>query len=128
MANNRVRKIGTDGIIATVAGTPGFSQPSGVAIDGRGNLYVLVPWGYLYKVTASGELLALPETGSDCGWPTSHLCGANGVAADRAGNLYVADTGHCRVLRLSADGEATTIAGDGRPSRSGLYTCGFSGD
>jgi len=42
-----------------------------------------------------------------------------GVAADSTGNLYIADTGHNRIRKVS-NGVITTVAGNG--------TCCFSGD
>ena len=44
----------------------------------------------------------------------------NGVAVDKAGNVYVSDTDHHRVRRISPAGLVTTIAGTGH--------AGFSGD
>jgi len=46
--------------------------------------------------------------------------GAQGVAVDASGNLYIADTGNERIRYVSASGIITTIAGTG--------TVGFSGD
>ncbi len=43
-----------------------------------------------------------------------------GVAADRWGNLYLSDTDHHRVRKVSTSGTITTLAGTG--------TAGFSGD
>src|SRR5579872_273668 len=43
-----------------------------------------------------------------------------GVAADRFGNLYLADTNHHRIRRIDAHGIITTVAGTG--------VAGFSGD
>ena len=53
------------------------------------------------------------------------LLSPNGVALDPAGNLYVADSGHCRIRKLSLDraGNPTTIV-----TVAGTGTCGFSGD
>ena len=50
----------------------------------------------------------------------SALSGPRGVAVDQAGNLYIADTGHNRIRKVSPDGTITTIAGNG--------TCCYSGD
>jgi len=41
------------------------------------------------------------------------------VAADMAGNLYVADTGNNRVRRISPSGQITTVAGDGEEGYGG---------
>jgi len=48
------------------------------------------------------------------------LSGPRGVAVDRAGNLYIADTGNHRVRRVSPGALVTTIAGNG--------ACCYSGD
>ncbi len=45
---------------------------------------------------------------------------AQGVALDRAGNLYIADAGDHRVRKVSPSGTISTVAGTGMP--------GFSGD
>jgi uncharacterized protein (TIGR03437 family) len=42
------------------------------------------------------------------------------VAVDTAGNVYIADTGHNRIRKVTPDGTITTIAGNG--------TCCYSGD
>ena len=123
MENDRVRKIGVDGIITTIPG-PGHilqsREPSGVALDRNGDLNVVSPWANIWKVTASGEIVTVPGTGFGCAnWPTSQQCVPYSAAADNAGNLYIVDTGHCRVQRISADGDITTVAGDDRSDPRG---------
>jgi len=133
MENDRVRKVGVDGIITTVPG-PGHvlqaREPSGVAVDRNGDLNVVSPWANIWKVTASGEIVTVPGTGFGCSeWPTSRQCVPYSAAADKLGNLYIVDTGHCRVQRIGADGEITTVAGDGRSDPRGFaYRCEYSGD
>ncbi len=39
--------------------------------------------------------------------------GTNGIAVDRAGNIYVADTGNLRVRKINTEGIIETIAGSG---------------
>jgi sugar lactone lactonase YvrE len=36
-----------------------------------------------------------------------------GVAVDRDGNVYIADTGHMRIRMVTPDGVITTVAGNG---------------
>ena len=38
-----------------------------------------------------------------------------GVAVDREGNVYIADTGHRRIRKVTPDGIITTVAGNGEP-------------
>jgi uncharacterized protein (TIGR03437 family) len=79
--NNRIRKVAPDGIITTVAGTgaPGTGDAttagSGTASDGDGG----------------------PATQAQLNSPSS-------VTVDAQGNLYIADTGHSRVRRVTPAG------------------------
>jgi len=41
------------------------------------------------------------------------------LTADRAGNVYVADSGNLRVRRIGTDGIITTLAGNGTPQYGG---------
>ena len=73
----------------------GLNDPSGVAVDGAGNLYVtdVVNRGRVLKLAAGATTQAvLPFPGLN--YPA-------GVAVDGAGNLYVADCGNSRMLRLA---------------------------
>jgi hypothetical protein len=108
--NFRVRKVTRDGIITTVAGTgyvgpvPGMGgysgdggpailarigRPSGVVVDGKGNLYVADPDnGRVRMVTGDGIIrtVAGPTVPGE-----SQALDPAGVALDRAGNLFIAD-------------------------------------
>jgi uncharacterized protein (TIGR03437 family) len=141
--NNRIRKV-SNGVITTVVGNgaPGFSgdhgpatsaqlyQPTGVAVDSAGSLYVAdsgndrirkVSNGVITTVAGSGEFDFGtggfsgdngPATAAQLSWP-------NGVAVDSAGNLYIADSENSRIRKVS-NGVIATVAGNG--------TRGFSGD
>src|SRR5687768_8247563 len=52
--------------------------------------------------------------------PAVELVYPNGLALDRAGNLFISDIGAHRVLKLERDGRLTTVAGTGE--------AGFAGD
>jgi hypothetical protein len=58
------------------------------------------------------------------GWPTSaQLSQSYGVAVDRSGNIFIADTGNCLVREVSASNvHISTVAGDY------ILGCGYSGD
>jgi sugar lactone lactonase YvrE len=49
----------------------------------------------------------------------ARLHSPSGIAADREGNVYVADTDNHRIRKIDADGMITTVAGTGRPGLSG---------
>ena len=119
--NHRIRRIGIDGNISTVAGTSarGFSGdggpatqaqlalPLGVAVDGAGNIYIAdYVFGYIRRVDAAGVI----STVADGGRPTD-------VALDAAGNLYIA--ARSRIRKVNTAGVISTVAGTGEAGYSG---------
>jgi uncharacterized protein (TIGR03437 family) len=139
--DNVVRKVSTNGIITTIAGfgTPGYSgdggpataaklnHPRSVAVDAAGNVYVadtannrvrkIDPLGNISTVAGDGSTTFVAADGVAT---QQGLTDPRGVAIDRAGSLYIAESGHNRVRKVSTSGAITTIAGDG--------TCCYSGD
>jgi uncharacterized protein (TIGR03437 family) len=137
-----VRKIATNGIITTAAGTgkPGYTGdggpaasaqlngPFGLAMDDAGNLYIADTGNQVVRrVSMDGTISTVAGTGTagyagDGGAARSaQLNGPEGVAVDGAGNLYIADTFNGRIRRVATDGTITTAAGVGS---TGI----FSGD
>ena len=139
--NSRIRKVNSAGTITTVAGdgTAGFSgdgaaataarlsYPSGVVLDGAGNLYI-ADWqnGRIRKVDTAGIITTVAGDGGvgfsgDGGAATAaQLSGPRGVAVDGSGNLYIADYSNHRIRKVNSAGVISTVAGSG--------TAGFSGD
>ncbi|MBN8792778.1 MAG: gluconolaconase [Stenotrophomonas nitritireducens] len=118
----QVELLAGDGVEGDVVG-PGaqsrFSDPWGVAMDAGGTLYVadagdnnriLYRWldGDFHLLAGSGEGFA-DGRGAAAAFNTP-----SGIALDRHGNLYVADTGNHAIRRITPQGEVTTIAGSGR--------------
>ena len=94
-----------------------FSYPSGVAVDGADNLYIAdFNNDTIRKVTPDG-VASTPYgqagvIGSANGSGTNALFNTpNGIAADAAGNLYVADSGSSTIRKITPDGVVSTIAG-----------------
>jgi hypothetical protein len=130
-SNNRIREVGTDGIITTVAGngTPGYSgdggpatkaelyDPSGVAVDASGNLFIADRYnGSIRKVGTNGIITTVAGGGvnglGDGGAATkAELDYPAGVAVDAFGNLYITDTGNSVIREVGTDGIITTVAG-----------------
>ena len=133
--NNRIRKVDSSGIITTVAGngTAGYSgdggaaasaklsSPTGVAVDGSGNLYI-ADYGndVIRKVSASGIITTSAgayesyDYSGDGGAATSaSLYDPQGVAVDGSGNLYIADYGNNVIRKVDSFGTITTLAGNG---------------
>ena len=141
----RVRKVNAAGTISTVAGTgvsnytgdggpavsATLSVPVGVAVDAQGNLYITEAGNAVYgprvrKVDTAGNISTVAGNGKtgflgDGGPALNAEFGINlqGVAVDKAGNLYIADYGNYRIRKVDASGTITTIAGNGQPGRSG---------
>ena len=86
----------------TVLPFTGLSDPSGVAVDTAGSVYVTDYTNSRVVTLASGSTAqtVLPLTG---------LRGPNGVAVDTAGNVYVADYGNDRVVTLAAGSTTQTV-------------------
>ena len=117
--------------IATVAGSsrlgdggPALSAQigpiQGLALDRLGNFYLSdTDHHRVRKVSANGVIANVAGTGEagfggDGGPATAaQLNLPYGLAADTAGNLYIADLGNNRVRRVAADGTITTVAGSG---------------
>jgi uncharacterized protein YjiK len=131
--NYRVRKVTlATGIITTVAGdgNGGYTgdgglatkaelyQPYAVAVDAAGNLYIADTGNeVIRKVDINGIITTVAGGGSqypgDGGPATSTYISAVGVAADTAGNFYIADTDDNSIRKVDAKGIITTVAGGG---------------
>ncbi len=143
--NNRVRKVTAAGIISTVAGdgfqnssglgrytgdggpatAASLSLPSDVAVDQGGNLYIADTFNSsIRKVTPDGIITTVAGTGNGGGFGTPAagvtLATPAGVSVDASGNVFIADTGHNLIRKLTPAGVATIVAGSG--------TSGFGGD
>lgn len=129
--NNRIRRIGRDGQVATFAGgeegfrdgpgtTAAFNTPSGLALDRHGNLYVADTGNHaIRRVTPQGVVSTLAGTGvaghRDGPAAQAQFNGPIGVAVAADGRVYVADTYNDRIRVITPDGHVGTLAGDGHP-------------
>jgi DNA-binding beta-propeller fold protein YncE len=85
------------------AGKGEFDSPTGIAVDGNGNILVAdTNNGRIEKFSPTGTFLSIIGTkGSGHG----QLGEPNGIAIDRAGNIYVAEVAsNHRVQKLAPDG------------------------
>lgn len=133
---SQVLKIDQNGLLTLVAGSgvSGFSgdggpatnaslaNPLGVAVDGRGNIFIADQANNRIRKVAAGSGTITTYAGNGhVGWSSDgvsatatglYLPGA--VALDSGGNLYIADTQDNRVRRVdAATGIITTYAGNG---------------
>jgi len=118
--NQRVRKVSAAGIITTVLGgsaAVGLLTPTAVAVDASGTIYAGDQSHIVRAYTASGIWRNFAGTGiqgfSGDGGPAvvAQISTANALAADMAGNLFIADG--VRARRVDAHGVISTVAGDG---------------
>lgn len=128
--NHVIRKITPAGVVTTVAGTAAsvgsadgtgsaarFNMPSGVTLDGVGNLYIadtynntirkMTPTGVVSTVAGSAGLYGpVDGTGS-----AARFNGPWGLAMSAAGDVYVADSYNHAIRKMTPAGVVTTVAG-----------------
>ena len=137
--NHTIRKITSDGQVSTLAGLAGstgsadgtgsaarFTAPSGVAVDGSGNVYVgdAYPSGpskfssnhTIRKITRDGVVSTLagwagrPGNADGTGI-VARFDSPVGVAVDSANTVYVVDQGNSTIRKVTPDGVVSTLAG-----------------
>lgn len=139
----RVRKVDTNGIITTVAGSstgaPGYSGDGGpataallrgpmdVAADSAGNIYIAEIFNHVIRKVdhATGNISTVAGTGADGfsgdGGPANmaQLNTPYSIDFDDSGNLYIADRNNNRVRKVDSSGNISTVAGTGASGYSG---------
>ncbi|MFC5470025.1 stalk domain-containing protein [Cohnella suwonensis] len=157
--NNAIRKIAKDGKVTTLAGNgligsadgagskATFYEPSDVAVDGKGNVFVADTLNnVIRKIAADGTVTTLTasstrvveyfpgavDTAGD--FAEGAIASAkfnepSGLAIDGKGNLYVSDRGNQRIryIDFAAD-NVTTVAGGGELVKQSPYVQGEYAD
>ncbi|HXB69550.1 MAG TPA: IPT/TIG domain-containing protein [Candidatus Acidoferrales bacterium] len=141
-SNEAVRKLTTAGIISTFAGQGGagfggdgglatraqVSNPSGLAFDGAGNLFIADTTNNRIRMVAPNGIISTVAGSSgsgsnfagDGGAATkARLNSPKGIAVDAAGNLFIADTFNNRIRVVATYGTIYTVAGTGATSSGG---------
>jgi len=101
-----------------------FSDPFGMVIDRQGNLYLADAGEHnrILKINKAG--IATVLAGSDEGYLDNELKDGklsaakfntpSGLAIDKKGNIYVADTGNHVIRKIEPNGKVSTLAGNGQ--------------
>ena len=132
-ANNRIRQVDRSGIITTVAGVghgrfsrkPGpanmavLDNPSGVAADGLGNLFISDTWNnHIRRIDSMGIITTIAGTLNPLGYPEEDFSGdggpairaglgfPRGVAVSASGTVYFADRWNHRIRALARPPQA----------------------
>jgi len=93
-----------------------FDSPSGIAVDGNGNILVADTINdRIQKFSSSGTFVTSIGTR---GKGHGQLGEPNGIAVDRAGNIYVAEASNHRVQKLASDG---TFMAEWKGPDTGFY-------
>ena len=151
--HHRIRRVdGVTGIISTVAGignatfagdngpatAASLNTPTGVAVDGAGNLYIADTSNHrIRKVAATTGIITTVAGTGESGTPvenvaatSSPLANPAGVAVDGNGNLFIADSDNNRIRKVSASTgvivtyagtDAFLAAGDGGPATAAAF-------
>jgi trimeric autotransporter adhesin len=98
-----------------------FNGPTGLAIDGVGNIYVadtnayliwqINPSGIMNVAAGNGHLCHPPKCGDGANAFLAKFSYPTAVATDAAGNIYIADTGDNRIRVVNVQSVAIVIAG-----------------
>ncbi|MCS6820478.1 MAG: gliding motility-associated C-terminal domain-containing protein [Microscillaceae bacterium] len=126
--NNQIKRVTTTGVVTTIAGqvaggyqdgpaaTALFNQPSDLAIDFIGNIYVADKENHrIRKIAPDGTVSTIAGNNSatfqDGVGTAASFFSPTGIDIDLQGNLYVADRRNHRIRKITPDGTVTTIAG-----------------
>ena len=138
--NNRIRAVVSAGMITTFAGTgnAGYSgdggpaqnaqlhAPAAICFDSAGSLYICDFGNHCIRKVATGGIIStIAGTGkkgfSGDGGPAirAQIHEPCGVAVDKQGQVYIADSFNCRIRVVRVDGKIETVAGTGRLAYGG---------
>jgi sugar lactone lactonase YvrE len=125
-----VRKVTTQGVATTLAGSFGqegsadgvggaarFRNPTRLAADSAGNVYVTDTGNStIRKISPAGSVTTLAGQVGACGTTDgggtlAQFCNPQGIALDQAGNLFIADTRNHTIRKIDPSGLVTTVAG-----------------
>ncbi|MDR3694791.1 hypothetical protein [Mucilaginibacter sp.] len=120
-----IRKISVNGLVSTFfggnsivngAGTQAtFNHPTGLALDGSGNLFVAdAQNNVVRKITSDGVVSTFAGNGAlgavDGSPQNASFNNPTGISVDAAGNVYVADFGNNQLRIITPGGHVSSIS------------------
>jgi len=138
--NHRIRRVGPDGIITTVAGNgnegyggdggPAISamldRPVSVAVGSDGSIFFLDLLNYRIRRIGPDGIITTVAGNGICGYSgdggpatSASISSGEGITVGPDGSIYIADSSNNRVRRVGPDGIITTVAGVGYESYGG---------
>jgi sugar lactone lactonase YvrE len=130
--NSTIRRVTPTGVVTTLAGSPGvigstdgtgtgarFFDPSGLALDSSGRIYVADSGNNtIREVTTAGVVTTLAGSPRVVGFADGTGSAAQfdtpiGITVDSSGNVYVSDTANNTIRKITPAGVVTTLAGVG---------------
>ena len=138
--NQVIRSITPAGLTSTLAGTADtsgsldgvglsaeFNNPYGITIDSAGNLYITDAGNATIReilANTGGQVITLAGTPLVQGFQDGPAATATfgtpqGIAVDKKGNLYIADSLNCNIRKLDTIGNVSTLAGPTAPGLCG---------
>jgi trimeric autotransporter adhesin len=128
---NIINTVAGGGTVNSNPASADIPGPTSLVEDGKGNLYVAAPFSqYVFEISA-GVVTQFSGLGyiADHSKPgkanTEPLWNAYGLAVDKQGNIYIADTGNNSIRKIDPSGNLQTIAGVSKPCYQGR--CGDNG-
>lgn len=129
--NHAIRRIGTNGVVITLAGLPGtpgsadgsgttarFDSPTGLALGPDGALYVSDTGNHtIRRVTTNGVVTTLAGSAGNADYADGPATSARfnqplGLAVAPDGTVFVADSGNHLIRVIATNGTVSVLAGN----------------
>ena len=108
--------------VSTLVPTVQFVQPTGVAVDTSGNIYLSDTYGHKVWKISGGSATVIAGTGvkgyKDGAPSVAQFSYPSGLAVDANGTVIVADSSNNMIRSISASGSVSTVAGTGSSGSS----------